>query len=185
MLALSLAIHYLIVILVDAGLKPVSVLTMQQSKLQVSIRHINIPENVSGKPVASPVSQPPVPYPEDDLTTGVFDRPKVTHATAMIEKKYYTIRELDIIPEPIEPIEPKYPSAIPPFIHGGIVRLEVLLDEEGVVTGITVLSSSPPGYFEEAAKEAFNHARFKPGMKSGYRVPTLLNLQIRFGMDAP
>lgn len=59
----------------------------------------------------------------------------------------------------------------------------MLLDENGLVTDVTVLESNPPGYFEEAAKKAFLHAKFTPGMKDGQPVKTVLNIQVQFSND--
>ena len=96
------------------------------------------------------------------------------------QEHYYKIRELDVIPRPISLITPRYPETVPASIRRGVVKLEIKLDEDGVVTEVTVLGGEPPGYFEDAAREAFLNAKFTPGMKSGRKVRSLFTLQVHF-----
>lgn len=94
--------------------------------------------------------------------------------------RYYKIKELDVVPRPISPITPRYPEVVPASVRRGVVRLEIKLDEGGVVTEVIVLGGEPPGYFEDAAREAFLNAKFTPGMKSGRKVRSLLDIQVHF-----
>ena len=96
------------------------------------------------------------------------------------QERYYKIKELDVIPRPISLITPRYPEAVPASVRRGVVKLEIRLDEDGVVTEVTVLGGEPPGYFEDAARDAFLNAKFTPGMKSGRKVRSLLTLQVHF-----
>lgn len=96
------------------------------------------------------------------------------------EDEYYRVNELDVVPHPISLITPMYPSSTPSFIKHGIVKLELKLNENGTVTNVTVLSSDPPGYFEDAARQAFLEADFTPGIRSGHKVKSLLTLQVHF-----
>lgn len=98
----------------------------------------------------------------------------------LAEEHYYKIKELDVLPRPISPITPRYPEAIPSSIRRGVVQLEIKLNEDGLVTEVTVLDGEPPGYFEDAAREAFLNAKFTPGMKSGHKVRSLFTLRVHF-----
>lgn len=97
----------------------------------------------------------------------------------LAEERYYKIKELDVVPRPISTITPRYPETVPSSIRG-VVQLEIKLDEEGVVTEVTVLDGEPPGYFEDAAREAFLNAKFTPGMKAGHKVRSLFTLRVHF-----
>lgn len=107
-------------------------------------------------------------------------QPEPAGAIPINEEPYYTVKELDVVPRPILSIMPRFPESVPPSIRRGMVKLEIKLNEEGLVTEVTVLGSEPAGYFESAAREAFLDARFTPGIKSGRHVRALLTIQVHF-----
>lgn len=175
MLLLSLAIHVGIILSINVSQRVNVNNRWQKSILQVTLKHLDLPETHAALNQGQPIAQEANPLPEE-----AEGKAELSPTIAISEKKYYTVKELDIIPRPIKTINPDYPATLPPFIHGGIVRLQLLLNEKGDVTEVTVLDSSPPGYFEDAAREAFINARFTPGIKAGKEVPSLLKLKIKF-----
>lgn len=62
----------------------------------------------------------------------------------------------------------------------GIVVLQILVSEKGLVDGVRVLSSRPPGLFERSAVEAFSVARFSPALAHGLPSRSQLTIEVEF-----
>lgn len=176
-LALSSALHAGIVFFTTAGSGGVPRGKPLFKELQVSIKELATPaeevvaqqqeQATSGKESAShSPSEAVKPEPK-----GLIPPP---------EERYFKLKELDVVPRPISSIMPHFPESVPTAIRRGIVKLEIKLDADGLVTEVTVLGSYPPGYFEDAARDTFVNATFTPGMKSGQKVRSILTLQVHF-----
>ena len=96
----------------------------------------------------------------------------------VIPSEYLAARQLDVLPRPLAPPQPRYPESAP--LVPGVVVLLLLIDELGMVTDARVLSAEPPGYFEEAALEAFRGALFHPGQREGRAVKSRLPVEVSF-----
>ena len=165
-LALSSALHAGIIFLTTTGQGAKIQGKPSLNEIQVSIKDVATPANVIPQLQGQSASEP----------GGVV---------LVNEEPYYKIKELDVVPQPISSITPRYPESVPSSIRRGVVKLEIKLDEDGLVTEVTVLGSQPPGYFEEAAKKAFIDAKFTPAIKDGKHVKCLLNIQVQFSDDLP
>lgn len=176
-LALSIVIHAAIIVIIGNGLSANFSGRKFTGTLQVHL--INAPHST----LAESVKQTPIKSANEE-SAGPTVSQKPTEPVFIPLKTRYKVSELDVIPQAITPIEPEYPITVPLSVGRGVVRLELLLDENGLVTDVTVLESNPPGYFEEAAKKAFMHAKFTPGIKDGQHVKSLLNIQVQFGVDS-
>ncbi len=91
-----------------------------------------------------------------------------------------TADELDAAPRLKRPLRPKYPPAARANSITGAVVLEFTVDQKGVVTGATVVESTPPGVFDAAALTAISNARFVPGRLNRAAVSCRMRLKIRF-----
>jgi TonB family protein len=60
------------------------------------------------------------------------------------------------------------------------VKVSVLVDERGTVTGIDVLSSSGHASLDQAVLDAYRHARFAPALQDGKPVAGRLVIPVRF-----
>jgi TonB family protein len=116
------------------------------------------PRNTSGNPGGSgPVALLPKPY-------------------------YYRASELTEPPLMLAAIEPRFPSDAP---DTGRVKMRLYISERGSVDAIDVTEAEPAGEFEQAARQAFAEARFRPGYKNGTAVRSQIALEVRFGEPLP
>lgn len=94
---------------------------------------------------------------------------------------YYPAIQLDVYPQPLEPIKLNYPDRAAAQRLDGILLLLLLIDEFGVVNEASVVEAQPQGYFEEAALSVFRATRFSPAQKQGHPVKSRVLLQVRYG----
>lgn len=85
---------------------------------------------------------------------------------------------LDPGPRPLQDIEPVYPPRAGQL--QGSVILRLLINERGLVDNAAVVRSSPPGFFEDSALEAFSAARFSPGRSLGVAVKSQVTIEVEF-----
>jgi TonB family protein len=109
--------------------------------------------------------------------------PAVRGAAALPAPHYYAPEELDERPLILQQVEPQWPDGVTP--GAGHVRLQIYVGEHGRVDAVEILESYPSGAFDAAAKEAFTVARFRPGMRSGTPVKSLVRLELLFGTSLP
>lgn len=97
---------------------------------------------------------------------------------------YYAARQLDVRPAPLFPIEVKYPEAAAIANVSGEIVLLIMLDESGIVKDISVVRATPPGFFEDAAIDAFRKGLFSPAQIKGRAVKSRYVVRIGFGAQA-
>jgi len=89
---------------------------------------------------------------------------------------YYPARDLDSYPWPLAPLEldrlPEHP--------GGQVRLEMLIDEKGVVQEVVFVQPARPGPAEEGLRAALAATHFMPGRRDGRAVKSRVTLRLDF-----
>jgi protein TonB len=93
---------------------------------------------------------------------------------------YYPARLLDVYPSPLVEIRFVYPPTADADRVSGVVRLQLLIDEFGLVNELTVVEAVPPGYFEDAAREGLRQVRFTPGVREGRAVKSRVIIQVKF-----
>jgi TonB family protein len=93
---------------------------------------------------------------------------------------YYPASELDVFPAPITPLKFEVPQQATRDNVRGKALVMLLLDESGAVRDIAVVSSEPPGYFEEAAIAGFAEARFTPARKDDRPVRSRVLIAVDF-----
>lgn len=93
---------------------------------------------------------------------------------------YYPARLLDVYPSPLVEIRFAYPQTADADRVSGVVRLQLLIDEFGLVNELTVVEAAPPGYFEDAAREGLRQVRFTPGVREGRAVKSRVIIQVKF-----
>lgn len=93
---------------------------------------------------------------------------------------YYPALELDERAQPVTDID-----IAPPQGKGadyvGVVRLELHIDRDGTVEDVTVVDSSVPQEFQDAAAAAFRAARFTPARKDGQAVKSRKIIEVTYG----
>lgn len=175
-LLISLILHALLVLLIAPSV-PVApgarntnftFLARMQPELMPSstIEFVQTPEPVT---VAAQQPRPPQDLPAMDIMpTAPSDR-------------YYEVKELDTAPAPKQQVEPDYPATALAAKATGIVQLEMFIDADGEIVSLSVLRSTAPGLFDQAAIDAFRDQQFAPGMRNGMPVKTHLKLIVNFG----
>lgn len=86
--------------------------------------------------------------------------------------------QLDQRPSPLGDIEPVFPPEAD--LQEGVVTLRILISETGHVDNVAVVSSSPKGLFERAALNAFESAKFSPGIALGVAVKSQMTVEVNF-----
>jgi len=92
------------------------------------------------------------------------------------DPRYYPARDLDSYPWPLAPLEldrlPENP--------GGQVRLEMLIDEKGVVQEVVFVQPARPGSAEQGLRAALAATHFMPGRRDGRAVKSRVTLRLEF-----
>lgn len=96
-----------------------------------------------------------------------------------LSARYFSSRELDQRPEPLQQIDPEFPLTVDPGVRGSVV-IRLLLDAAGKVEKVIPLRSSPPGLFDEAVIKAFADARYTPGKIGRNAVKVQLVIEVEF-----
>ncbi|NCC23809.1 MAG: energy transducer TonB [Deltaproteobacteria bacterium] len=91
--------------------------------------------------------------------------------------------ELDFPPVPIRQIPPQYPYLARSRGLSGRVELRFLVGVEGLVSDVSIESSTPPGIFDRSAVEAVSQWRFSPGRYRGEAVRAWVRLPIKFELN--
>jgi protein TonB len=96
----------------------------------------------------------------------------------LVDPAWYEAKDLDSYPRPLAPVLPIYPSTAADV--SGDVTLLLHVDELGGVRELSVVTSEPAGYFEDAALRAFQQARFAPAQREGLPVRSRILVKVRF-----
>ena len=81
-------------------------------------------------------------------------------------------------PQKLAHVDPIYPATAIAARKAGLVILEALISEEGIVREVRVLRPEP--WFEHAAVAAVWQWRFSPTLLNGEPVPVLMTVTVRF-----
>lgn len=84
-------------------------------------------------------------------------------------------------PKPLSMPRPEYTAEARAAAIEGKVRLEITVDENGVVTNVRVIESLDPG-LDEAAVTALRGATFEAATRCGTAVSSTFNLAIKFAL---
>ncbi|MBN2232735.1 MAG: TonB family protein [Deltaproteobacteria bacterium] len=91
--------------------------------------------------------------------------------------------DLDRQPMALQTVEPVYPFAARRRGIEGQVEVRFVVDAAGAVRDIFIVNAEPPGIFEDAVRRTLSRWRFKPGMRRGEAVATLVQTAIVFKLD--
>lgn len=87
---------------------------------------------------------------------------------------------IDSPPSPVDRSMPELPIRLRKKGISGKVMLHLLIDTEGRVAEVQVLSSDPPGIFDEIATRAATKWRFRPGSHQGKPYAVWMKAPIEF-----
>ena len=94
-----------------------------------------------------------------------------------------TSETVDIKPVASDRVPAQYPERARRKGITGYVIFNILIDETGTVGNITILESSPPGVFEEAAEAALKQWVFEPAIYQGKKVRVWAKQKISFKLQ--
>jgi protein TonB len=125
---------------------------------------------------------PPQPPPPDSLklTTGALTIPQGNLTAGFA--KVFELKDLDVIPSATLQVAPTYPAELKRKGVEGFVEVGFVVDENGLVQNVRVISSSQRE-FEQAAMSAVAKWKFKPGRKGGKNVKTNMSVPINFHLS--
>jgi protein TonB len=90
---------------------------------------------------------------------------------------YYPARDLDDYPRPLAPLRISRPA----HTGAGEVRLELLIDEHGVVRDVVFPGPAQPGGAEEELRATLAATSFMPARKNGRPVRSRILLSLNLG----
>lgn len=91
--------------------------------------------------------------------------------------------QVDRPPEILSRVPPRYPSAALDKEQEGVVTLRLLVDQEGAVRQVDLLSAEPPGVFEQAATDAVWRWRYRPAVYQGRDVRCWYRQRVVFRLE--
>ena len=138
-----------------------------------------VPKTVSLPEPAQPAVTPqPAATPLEPLSAPTPVSPVAI--TSSVDLNYYGARDVDVHPRALRTIAPDYPEDADRQRLSGTVRLQLKLEADGRVVDVDVVSSTPPGVFDDAAVKAFRDASFAPALKNGRPVRALVLIEVEF-----
>ena len=95
------------------------------------------------------------------------------------EHAYAVLGAVTRPPSPIQPVAVPYPENTP--VRGTVTaRLTLFIDEHGNVARVIVARSELPDAFVQAARDAFEPAKFRPGEVDGTPVKVRMVIDVEF-----
>lgn len=153
-------------------------LRLAQQRALVSANPVKPPPSASASastPAPAPVAPPPVATPSAAAAQIATAEP-IAIAPLAPPAARNAAPATRPLPRLISDSAPRYPlSALNRRIEGS-VQIAFVIQPDGSVTAVRLLSSTPPGVFDEAALAAVSRWRFEAG---GERVPTSRTLSFR------
>ncbi len=94
-----------------------------------------------------------------------------------------TEKSVDKPPRAVQQVAPKYPPRAQAQSITGKVVLALLIGAQGDVQEVQVVSSEPPGVFDQAAIQAVRRWRFQPAMYKGSPVKVRAQQVLKFELN--
>lgn len=181
-MAVSLVAHLLLVVLIGGPATSLQVST----PLSFTVDIARITPEIDTRPVlAEP--RPDIQEPEKVATRAApaaveperrqADVRSRTEASLPFDSYFH---EVDKPAEPANDVLLRYPWIEYRQRIGGVVRVELLINEHGGLDSATVIEATPPGHFEQAAMEAVRKLQFKPAIKAGRYVKSRKTIEVVF-----
>jgi len=117
------------------------------------------------------------------LAGGMPVAPPAERPTIFPFKDFYDQGEVDQMPMAIFKMKPIYPYRARRLNIAGKVDVKFLVDENGYVSNIKILQSTPTAIFDDSVRNALPSWRFSPGKVRGHAVSTWVVTSIQFKME--
>ena len=99
---------------------------------------------------------------------------------AVLPARYLPAREVDTPARPRNMVPLVYPENPLIWKLAGVVRLRLLINEQGTVDAAEVVSAEPEGEFEEAALAAVRQLVYDPALRNGRPVRSEKVIEVTF-----
>lgn len=133
-------------------------------------------------PVSSMTIKFEPPPPEAPKSLGTITIPSNRNTPSSGWGKLFELKDLDQRPTPITRIQPNYPFEMKRAGQNGNVTVGFIVDSTGTVRDAYVVDSSHRE-FEQAAIQAIQKWKFRPGKKGGRAVNTKMQQPIVFNIS--
>ena len=143
----------------------------------------DLPSAVMDSPFMQPMQAPPPPGLTRPIGAITLPSGPPRPAGGGGLTNIFNLADLDQKPEARVQTEPSYPFEMRRSGMKGEVKLRFVVDTQGNVRDLEVVSSSHPG-FEQAALDAAITWKFKPGRKAGVPQNTRVSLPVTFNLNA-
>lgn len=142
------------------------------------------------KPTQKPraaIVEPPKPILNDKPRKNIVEKEKIaepmesldSHVAEEILPEPTPIFQLTAMPKFLHKSQPNYPSQLRSSGVEGVVKLQLLIDAQGNVRKISILSSAGDA-FDNSAMHAMYKSTFIPAKVNNESVPVLLTMPIKF-----
>ena len=146
---------------------PVITATLESPAAVQSIEPAPAPEpntRASGLPQQAKHAPPAV----EPFASAPANAPQAaSEASSLRDATYYALNELDVYPALASALDLRGIRKSEALGASGSARLLVMIDDQGIVSDVTVLHAEPKGLFEEDARRALLSTRFIPARKQG------------------
>lgn len=181
-LALSLALHLVVVLGLRAGALPSRVAGPQSMPLAARLapepaQQGGMLATSAAADLAMPAGSTPPPGQVHGDTTSSASRGEVPLQPAL-QRQYYLASRVHKAPTLLRRAEFTFPEGV--NLREGVVVARVLIGETGKVDGVVIDLSQPAGAFDGAAMAALLQWQFTPGILHGAPVPTQIAVEVRF-----
>jgi len=145
------------------------------------------------KPDKQPESNPDPPAPPPDLNSSIgtidFDMPGFSpeevdqsseELVGDVEASTMTADSVDERPEPARRVDPRLPRRLVKKQLEGRVVVKALVDEQGRIQEVRIVSSKPDGVFDPHVRKAVKQWQFQPARYQGEPVKTWIELPFEF-----
>ena len=122
----------------------------------------------------------PVFDPQSMQTPGVVHPTETRRVSALSEDTILTEDMVDEPPRPVARAPLRYPKSAEAGGVEGEVEARLLLSADGSVLQVRILSATPPGVFETAARESLTRWRFSPATFRGQRLKAWVRQRVVF-----
>jgi len=106
-----------------------------------------------------------------------------TELVEQVRDMIFEIGDLDEPPRPLARLNPVYPPRARMRRIEGEVVVEFVVNPDGTVRNVEVISSRPGETFSDAAVRSIQRWRFAPGTKEGLAVPTRVRQKVTFSLQ--
>ncbi len=100
-----------------------------------------------------------------------------------MDQAVFSLEALDQPPQPIVQLKPVYPAFARARGIEGAVTVEFVVDPAGTTRDAEVVTSDPPGVFDQAARRAIERWRFNPGIRRGEPVAVRVRQRVTFAIE--